>query len=149
MANDEIADRDGGATGDTSDASTSSVSFSSFLTDSSSIDGVSFPSASGINATRVASAIIGSVAFALAYGVTSLIDAVATVYARLIDGIGNFVGVELIDATVGAGISAVNGVWSTMLAEFGIGAFPIALGTVIATFYVTERGLGTAREVLS
>lgn len=146
MANDEIADRDGGGSS-TDDALLSSVDFGEFLSGSSTLDGVDFRAASGINAVRVAQAAIGAVAFALLWGVNSLIAAVSSVYARLIDGVGGFAG-ALIQSTLGVGISAIEGVWSFSVSEFGLFAYPIALLIVLATFYVADAGLTTAREVL-
>lgn len=147
MANDEISDRDGGGSS-TDDATLSSIDFGEFLNGSSTLDGVDFRAASGINAVRVAQAAIGAVAFALLWGVNSLIAAVTESYAQLIDGVGSFGG-GLIQSTIGVGITAIDGVWSFGVSEFGLFAYPIALLIVLATFYVVDAGLTTAREVLS
>lgn len=129
------------------DALLSSIDFSNFLSGSSPLDGVDFNAASGINAIRVAEAAIASLAFALLYGVNSLIDAWTTAVARAIDAGRGFIG-DLIGATLGVGISAVEGVWSFTVSEYGLLAYPIALIIVLATFYVADQGISTAREVL-
>ena len=147
MANDEIADRDGGGSS-TDDASLTSIDFGAFLTDSSSLKGVDFRSASGINVFRVAQAAIGAIVFAWAWGVNALIAAVSESYARLVDGIGDFIGTGLIEATLGVGITAIEGVWTFAFSEFGVLSYPVALVTVLATLYVAERGITTAQEVL-
>jgi len=146
--NDEIEDGGGGTPGDNTDASLSSIDFGALLTNSSSADGVGFPLASGINVVRVAQAIIGSIAFSVLLGVNSVISTLSDVYSGLIDGLGGFFGDRLIGATLGAGVSAIEGAWSFSLDEFGFGAYLIGLGVVIATFYVADRGADAALEVL-
>jgi len=147
VANDEPVDSGGGG-GDTEDASLTSIDFGAFLTDSSSLEGVDFRSASGINVLRVAQAAIGAVVFAWAWGVNALVAAVSESYTRLIDGIGDFIGTGLIEATLGVGITAIEGVWTFAFSEFGVLSYPVALVTVLATLYVAERGITTAQEVL-
>lgn len=146
-SNDEIADRgDGGSESDW--ASVGDVNLSSFLSGVSPIDGVSFPSASSIDAVRVAQAIFATFAFAVAYGFNTFIQAAAEAPTRIIDGVGEFLADGLIASTVGVGASAIEGAWSFSVAEYGLFAYVIALVSVIATFYVVEWGLQTAREVL-
>jgi hypothetical protein len=132
---------------ETDDALLSNIDLGQFLTGSSSLDGVDFRAADGINAVRVAQAAVGAVAFALLWGVNSLIAAVTGAYARIIDAVASFSG-GLIQSTLGVGISAVEGVWSFTLTEFGLFAYPIALSVVLATFYVADEGITAAREVL-
>lgn len=146
-SNDEIADQgDGGMESDS--ASLSDVNLSGFLSGVSPIDGVSFPSASGINVGRVASAVFATIAFAVAYGFNTFIQAAAEAPTRIIDGVGDFVADGLIASTIGVGASAIEGAWSFSVAEYGVFAYVLALAVVIATFYVVEWGLQTAREVL-
>ena len=137
---------DTGSSGD-DDALLSSIDFSNFLSGSSSLDGVDFRAASGINAVRVAEAAIASLAFALFYGVGSFIDAWTSAVSRGIDGLGGFIG-DLVGATIGVGISAVEGVWSFGVSEYGLLAYPMALIILLATFYIADQGISTAREVL-
>lgn len=131
----------------TDDALLSSIDFSNFLSGSESLDGVDFNAASGINGLRVAEAAIASLVFALLYGVNSLIDAATTAVARVIDAGSGFAG-DLIGVTLGVGIAAVEGAWSFTVSEYGLLAYPIALLVVLATFYVADQGISTAREVL-
>ena len=146
---DEYGEELGGdPVGETGDASTSALNFGSLLTNSESVDGLNFQLASGINATRVAQTIIGSVVFSVLLGGNSVISAVSTAYARLIDALAGFFGDRLIEATLGAGVSAIEGAWAFSLEQYGAGAYLAALGLVIATFYVADWGLDTAREVL-
>lgn len=134
--------------GDGDDATTDSVDYGSLLSNSESIDGVGFPLASGINVTRVAQTIIASIVFAVSFGVTSIIDAVTGAYAGLVDGIGEFIADGLIGATLSAGVGAIRGAWTVTLDEFGLFGWVIALGIMLATFFVVEQGIETAREVL-
>lgn len=134
-----------GTTGD-DDALLSSIDFSNYLSGSESLDGVDFNAASGINSVAVAEAAIASLAFALFYGIGSFIDAWTSAVARAIDAVRGFIG-ELIGATVGVGFSAVEGAWSFGVSEYGLLAYPIALIIVLATFYVADQGISTAREV--
>jgi len=146
-SNDEPVDRgDGG--NESNWASIGDVDLSGFLSNASSIDGVSFPTASGIDAGRVAQAVIGTIAFAVAFGVNSFIQAVTSAPVRIIDGVGDFIADGLIASTIGVAASAIEGAWSFSLAEFGPLAYVAAITSVIATFYVAEWGLQTAREVL-
>ena len=149
MANDEIDDGGGSTPDGSEDASLSSIDFSSMLTGSESVDGVDFPLASGINVVRVAQTIIGSVALSVLIGVNTVIQALADAYSALIDGAAGFFGTDLIDATIGAGVSAINGVWAPLVDEFGLGAYFSVLLIVLATFYVADIGVDEALEVLS
>ena len=146
--NDELEDQGEGGGSSPDDALLSSIDFSDFLTGSSSLDGVDFRAADGINAVRVAQAAIGAVAFSWWWGVNALIDAVTSSIARLTDAVASFLGEGLIQSTIGVGVSALNGIWTFAFTEFGILAYPVALLSVLATFYVADRGITTAREVL-
>jgi len=59
----------------------------SFLVNSESVSGLSFPTASGVDVGGVGKAIVGSIGFAFALGINTLINAVSTAYAGLIDGV--------------------------------------------------------------
>lgn len=146
-SNDEIADR--GDSGSESDrASLGDVNLTGFLSNASPIDGLSFPTASGIDAGRVAQAVIGTIAFTAAYGFNTFIQAAASAPTRIIDATGDFIADGLIASTVGVAASAIEGAWSFSVAEFGPLAYVVALLSVVATFYVAEWGVQTAREVL-
>lgn len=139
----------------------------SFLTDSESAAGISFPLASGLNVRRLATAIVGSITFAFALGVNTIVAAAVNAYTGLIDGVRQFIagrsflvedqgglGVDLveepglIDVTIGAGIAAIEGAWAFSLDEFGILAFPVAVGVFVVTAFVADRGIGLIGEVL-
>lgn len=145
MPKNEVDRGDGGSTNE--DASLSDVDFSSFLTGSSSLPGVDFRAASGINATAVAEAVIGIIAFAVGWAANSLVAAILSLPARVLEWVTES-ATDLFQATIGLGITAVEGVWSFSLAEFGLFAYPGALLVVLATFYVVDKGLDAAQEVL-
>ena len=63
----------------------------SFLVNSESVSGLSFPTASGVDVGGVGKAIVGSIGFAFALGINTLINAVSTAYAGLIDGVRGFI----------------------------------------------------------
>lgn len=140
----------------------------SFLSNSESVPGLSFQLADGIKPVSVAKAIFGSLAFAVALGINTIIDATVTAYTGLIQGVEEFIagGTEfipftftaggreiptdgLIDVTLGAGAAAIEGAWAFSLDEFGLFAYPVAIGVFVVTAYVAQRGLDTAMEVLS
>jgi len=148
MANDEIEDGGGGDGGGSEPAGSSDINLTAFLTDVSPLNGAGFSLASGIKVTRVAQAAIATVVFAIGVNVNRLIGAVTDQYARLLDGLSSFFGVSLVEATLGVGVAAIEGSWSFALNEFGLLAYPMALVSILATFYVVERGFGTAQEVL-
>lgn len=139
----------------------------SFLSNSESASGIDFPLASGLNVGRIGQTIIGSIVFAVAYGFNTIIDATATAYAGLVDGVGEFIAgreevvetrwgiggrvVEedgLLDVTLGAGIAAIEGAWSFSLDEFGVFAYVVAVAVFVATVYVADQGFDAMREVL-
>ena len=137
----------------------------SFLTDSESVTGLSFPLASGVEVGSVGKAIVGSIAFAVALAFNTLIGAVSTAYTGLIDGVREFIAggeryvtssfgtstVEtdgLIDVTIGAGLAAIEGAWSFSVTQFGVLALPVAVGVVVATAYVATQAIDAASEVI-
>lgn len=139
----------------------------SFLANSSSVPGLNFQLADGIKPVSVAKAILGSLAFSVALGINTLIDAMVTAYTGLIQGVEEFIagrfylvenrgglGVKpitedgLIDVTLGAGAAAIEGAWAFTLDEFGLFAYPVAIAVLVVTAYVTQRGIDSARGVL-
>jgi len=138
----------------------------SFLVNSESVSGLSFPTASGVDVGRVGKAIVGSVAFTFALAYNTLIDAVSTAYAGLIDGFREFIagGTRyvsfpfgggyttetdgLIDVTIGAGLAAIEGAWSFSVDQYGVFAVLVGIGVVLATAYVAVNGTDAAWEVL-
>ncbi len=121
----------------------------SFLSGTRSIPGVSFPLASGLNARQVASAIVGSVAFALGVGVNTIISALAAAYTGVIDGFAGFLSGSdgLVDTIFETGLTAIRGAWSFSLDEFGLFAFPVALTVLLASLWVVQLGVDQIREV--
>lgn len=139
----------------------------SFLTNSESISGLSFPTASGIKVGRLGKTIVGSIAFAIGIAFNTTIAAVVTAFTGLIDGFREFIvggtryvrygftgggyTVEtdgLIDVTVGAGVAALEGAWSFSVDQFGIFALLVGVVAILATAYVASRGLEAASGVL-
>ncbi|OYR55530.1 hypothetical protein DJ73_02190 [Halorubrum sp. Ea1] len=138
----------------------------SLLTGSESVPGLSFPIASGIEVGSVGKAIVGSIAFAFALALNTLVDAVSTAYAGLIDGFRGFIAGGrryvsfpfgggyttetdgLIDVTIGAGVAAIEGAWSFSVDQFGVFAIFVGIGTVLVTAYVATKGVDVASEVL-
>lgn len=139
----------------------------SFLVNSESVSGLSFPTASGVDVGGVGKAIVGSIGFAFALGINTLINAVSTAYAGLIDGVRGFIAggtryvrypfgsggytVEtdgLIDVTIGAGLAAIEGVWSFSVDEFGVLALPVGIASVLATAYAAKKASDAASGVL-
>lgn len=145
MAN--LPTRDPGEDGG-EDATSDSIDFGSLLTGSESADGISFSLASGINVGRVAQAVLGSVVFSIIFGVTTIIDAVTDTFGGLIDGLASFFGDELIDATLVAGIGAIEGAWAFTLDEFGGLGYAIGLAVVVGTFYLAGRSFDMVQGVL-
>ncbi|SMO81257.1 hypothetical protein [Halorubrum cibi] len=139
----------------------------SFLTGTESIsEDLSFGLASGINAGRVGRAIAGSIVFAVALGVNTVIGALTEAYTGLVDGVSEFLagGTEfvnnpnavggfeqefdgLIEVIFGSGIAAIRGAWSFSLTQFGPLAYPVGIGVVVASFWVMGRGIDRIREV--
>lgn len=137
----------GGSPDDEGGSTFSDIDLSAFLTGSSEADGVSFPIATGINVGRLAAAIVGSIAYGIAFGFSTLIDGLVTGYTLIVDRFASYVS-TLIGATLGAGASAIYGAWSFTLDEFGVFAYVVAIGVFVLTAYVADRGINAAREVL-
>lgn len=150
------------------DAPISTDERNSFLMSVRDIEGADFPLASGINVTRLASALIGSLVFEIAVGVNTVILALSTAYSSLIDGVTAFVagrtewvptrdglGVArettdgLIQVTIGLGVSAIEGAWAFSLDQFGIFAYPVGVGVLLASLYVVDRGITAGWGVLN
>ncbi|WP_281195834.1 hypothetical protein [Halorubrum sp. F4] len=139
----------------------------SFLTETSSISGVDFDLASGINAGNVARAIIGSFVFTVALGVNTVVGGLTAAYTGLVDGVREFLTVGsqevefgstgweiseapgLVDVVFGTGIAAIRGAWSFSLDEFGVFAYPVAMAVIVASFYVIGRGFDRVRGELT
>ena len=146
MANDEPAEQTEGSSS-TEDASLSAIDFSGFLTNSTSLPSVNFRAASGINVTGVAEALIGIAAFTVTWAASGLLDSVIAAPARILDWLSRFAR-DLLQVTIGVGVTGVKGVWTFALDELGAFAYLGGVLVVLATFYVASWGADTAREVL-
>lgn len=140
------------------------------LSGTSSLDGVDFRAATGIDASNLSRSVVGTIGFALAAAVATLVQGVTEAWTRLIDGLAGFLGgtQELVtgvasDLAPGAvyrdvpgligtladgWVSAMEGAWSSTLPDSGIAAWLFALGIVLVTFYVAARGLDVIPEVI-
>jgi hypothetical protein len=140
------------------------------LSGTSSLDGVDFRAATGIDASNLSRSVVGTIGFALAAAVATLVQGVTEAWTRLIDGLADFLGgtQELVtgvasDLAPGAvyrdvpgligtfadgWVSAMEGAWSLTLPDSGIAAWLFVLGIVLVTFYVAARGLDVISEVI-
>ena len=140
------------------------------LSGTSSLDGVDFRAATGIDASNLSRSVVGTIGFALAAAVATLVQGVTEAWTRLIDGLAGFLGgtQELVtgvasDLAPGAvyrdvpgligtladgWVSAMEGAWSSTLPDSGIAAWLFALGIVLVTFYVAARGVDAVSEVI-
>jgi hypothetical protein len=140
------------------------------LSGTSSLDGVDFRAATGIDASNLSRSVIGTIGFALAAAVATLVQGVTEAWTRLIDGLAGFLagtqelvtGVAsdlapgavyrdvpgLIGTLADGWVSAMEGAWSSTLPDSGIAAWLFALGIVLVTFYVAARGLDVISEVI-
>ena len=140
------------------------------LSGTSSLDGVDFRAATGIDVSNLSRSVIGTIGFALAAAVATLVQGVTEAWTRLIDGLAGFLGgtQELVtgvasDLAPGAvyrdvpgligtladgWVSAMEGAWSSTLPDSGIAAWLFALGIVLVTFYVAARGVDAVSEVI-
>lgn len=138
----------------------------SFLTGTGSIPSVDFGLASGLDAGRVVRAVAGSVVFSLALVANTAISGLTSAVTGLIDGLSEFLAGTtrfvddpnrvggflletdgLVGTVFGTGIAAIRGAWSFSLTQFGPLAYPVAIGILLATFYVIGRGIDRVREV--
>jgi len=120
----------------------------SFLSGTSSISGVDFSAATGINAQQIATAIAGSIVFVITVGVNTVVQAVAAAYTAVIDGFAGFLSDGLITAVFTSGIEAIRGAWAFGITEFGLFAYPVGLAVLLATGYVTQLGIEQIREAI-
>lgn len=140
------------------------------LTGTDSLDGVSFRSASGIDAGNLGRSIVGTIGFALAAVVGTFVQGVGEAWTRVLDGIAGFLGGAreqvfgaasnlapgavyrdvpgLIGTLAESWTSAMRGAWSGAVPDAGAATWLFALGVVLITFYAAARGLDGIREVL-
>ena len=140
------------------------------LSGTSSLDGVDFRAASGIDAGNLGRSIVGTLGFALAAAAATFVQGVTEAWTRLIDGLTGFLagGRELVTGVASnlapgqvyrdvpgligtladSWVSAMEGAWSSTLPDAGIATWLFALGIVFLTFYAASRGLDTVSEVL-
>lgn len=140
------------------------------LSGSSSLDGVDFQAASGLNAGNIARTVVGTIGLALGTAATTLVGGVGEAWTRLLDSLAGFLGGTrelitgpngyltpgriyrdvpgLIGTVADSWVSAMRGAWSGALPGTGIAAWVFSLGIVFLTFYAAARGLNELREVL-
>jgi len=141
------------------------------LSGTSSLDGVDFRAATGIDGSNLSRSVVGTIGFTLAAAAATFVQGVAKAWTSLIDGVASFLGgtQELVTGIAGnlapgavyrdvpgligtladGWVSAMRGAWSTALPDSGIAAWLFALGTALLTFYAAARGFGEVREVLN
>ncbi|MDB2244508.1 hypothetical protein PM076_03485 [Halorubrum ezzemoulense] len=140
------------------------------LSGTSSLDGVDFRAATGIDASNLSRSVVGTIGFALAAAATLFVQGVTEAWTRLINGLADFLGGTqelvtgvasnlapgavyrdvpgLIGTLADGWVSAMEGAWSSALPDSGIVAWLFALSLVLLTFYAAARGLDTVSEVL-
>lgn len=151
---------------DGDDATDVDVDESSFLTGVTSIDGVEWSGASGVDVGRLARAVVGTAVFTVAVGVNTVVSGLTTAVAGLIDGVSEFLAgttewirfpgvgwrsireAGLIEVIFRTGIAAIRGAWSFNVDTFGPLSILVALTVVLGTFIVVSRGLEEISEVL-
>ncbi|OYR69898.1 hypothetical protein DJ79_01500, partial [Halorubrum ezzemoulense] len=62
------------------------------LSGTSSLDGVDFRAATGIDASNLSRSVVGTIGFALAAAATLFVQGVTEAWTRLIDGLAGFLG---------------------------------------------------------
>lgn len=139
------------------------------LSGSSSIDGVDFRAADGINVSNFARTVVGTLGLALGTAATTLVGGVGEAWARLLDSLAAFLGGTrelvtgvgsnlapgrvyrdvpgLIGTVADSWASAMRGAWSSALPDSGIVAWIFSLALVLLTFYAASRGLSGLVEV--
>jgi hypothetical protein len=140
------------------------------LSGSSSLDGVDFQAASGLNAGNIARTVIGTIGLAFGTAATVFVGGVGEAWTSILDALAAFVGGTrelvtgvgsnlapgrvyrnvpgLIGTVADSWASAMRGAWSSALPDSGIAAWLFSLGIVLLTFYAAARGLDELREVL-
>ncbi|ELZ50720.1 hypothetical protein EXE48_17910 [Halorubrum sp. ASP1] len=151
---------------DGDDATDVDVDESSFLTGVTSIEGVSWSGASGVDVGRLARAIVGTAVFTVAAGVNTVVSGLTAAVTGLIDGVSEFLAgatewfripgvgwrptreAGLIEVIFGTGIAAIRGAWSFNVDTFGPLSLPVGLAVVLGTFLVVARGIEQIQEVI-
>lgn len=124
-----------------------SSGFTQFLTGTTELDGVSFTGALGANWVRLGRAIIGSIIASVALGVNGLVQAPFIVLTEYADGLSGAIG-EVLSASVEAPIATVSGAYSFGVDQYGIAAFPIAIGIVLVSFWAFSLAFDNLRGYL-
>lgn len=140
------------------------------LSGSSSLDGVDFRAADGIDVSNFARTVIGTIGLALGTAATTLVGGVGEAWTRLLDSLAAFLGGTrelitgvgsnlapgavyrdvpgLIGTVADSWASAMRGAWSSALPDSGIAAWLLSLSIVLLTFYAAARGLNELLEVI-
>ena len=151
------------------DQSISDEQQSFLLSGTSSLDGVDFRAATGIDAGNLGRSVVGTLGFVLAAVAATFVQGVTEAWTRVIDGLAGFLAgtqrlVEsapgaaqdtvtqelpgLIGTLAGSVTAGFRGAWSAAIPEFGVLQWVAALGVVILTFYAAARGFDAVSEVL-
>ncbi|VTT86106.1 hypothetical protein DM2_2144 [Halorubrum sp. DM2] len=140
------------------------------LSGSSSLDGVDFRAAEGIDSGNVARSVAGTIGFALASVAATLVGGVAEAWTRVLDSLAGFIGGgrELVtgiasniapgpvyretDGLIGTLTESVTmpmrAAWNSALPDTGLAAWIAGLALVLLTFYAAARGFDAVSEVL-
>lgn len=142
MTNHNLDTKFGGDSEDSDDGeSTTEVetSVSSFLTDSETVEGLSFPLASGANWTKAAAGLVGGTITAIVLGIQSFAQNVLDALASVVNGIGDFSG-SLVTVIGNDASEAITGAFDVALPSFGVFAPLVAIAVTLAAFYVITQG---------
>ena len=140
------------------------------LSGTSSLEGVGFRAATGIDGGNLGRSVVGTMFFALAAAAATFVQGVAEAWTRVLDGLTGFLagtrelvtGVAsnlapgrvyrdvpgLIGTVADSWASAMRGAWSSALPDSGIAAWIFSLALVLLTFYAAARGINEFLEVL-
>jgi hypothetical protein len=151
---------------DGDDATDVDVDESSFLTGVTSIEGVEWSGASGVDVGSLARALVGTAVFTVAVGVNTVVSGLTAAVTGLIDGVSEFLAgttewirfpgvgwrsireAGLIEVIFGTGIAAIRGAWSFNVDTFGPLSVLVALAVLLGTFLVVSRGIEQIQEVI-
>jgi len=158
------------AVADDDQTSLSDEEQSFLLSGSSSLDGVDFRAAEGVNIGNLSASVVGTIGIALGTAAATFVGGVFEAWTSILDGLATFLGGTqelvtgvasnlssgrvyrdvpgLIGTVADSWASAMRGAWSSALPDSGIAAWLFGLGIVLLTFYAAARGVGEIQEVL-
>lgn len=139
------------------------------LSGSSSLDGVDFRAADGIDAGNLSRSVVGTIGLAVGTAAATFVDGVGEAWTRLLDSLAAFIGgtrevltaasryagepvyrdVPGLIGTVTESVTVpLRAAWNSALPDTGIAAWIAGLALVLLTFYAAARGAEEIREVL-